>query len=465
MLITVNTPKPHSIEQQILMEFFLRSKHELLVMPCGTKFGKTLGASAGMVNAMSVKKNTRYRWVGPIYEQAKIGFDCIREILPPPPYTDINIATQKIAIPANKSEVKIWHGQKPTSLEGAACDGYILDEAAKMSKEVYDSAYTTTTRTAGKFALISTPLGKNYFYHMAMECKESMEWHLKRGKVPPKLFITAPTSANPYIPKERIEEARRFMTDRLFRQFYLAEFMDESTTFVNYRNCIFGQPLEFMSDREYWFDPDIAKKKVVIGADWGKKKDYTVFHAIDYTANPPRVVGFLRFNGMAYTSAVVELMRFAKMFKEVSVIYHDATGLGDVINDLMVDFPYPFEPIVFTNASKAHMVNLLALSFEQGKILIPNYRTLLSELEAYECKVNALGIMTFNAPSGFHDDTVCSLMLANAAAQEYVFDSLEVKGINDIKPEETEKHEINFGAWYDKLIEDDDDFGTEIKLL
>jgi len=251
----------------------------------------------------------------------------------------------------------------------------------------------------------------------------------------------------------------------LFRQFYLAEFMDESSTFINYRNCIFGEPLEFLSDREYWFAPGIDKLQVVIGADWGKKRDYTVFSAIDYTVAPPKVVGFLRFNGLAYTSAVAELMRFSQKFKEVSLIYHDATGLGEVINDLMVTSPFPFEPIVFTNASKAHMVNLLALTFEQRKILIPNYKTLISELEAYECQVTPIGVMTFNAPSGFHDDCVCSLMLANAAAQEYVFDKLEVVGINDIKPKETESHEINFGTWYDKLIEDDDDIESEIKLL
>jgi len=464
MTICLETIEPHSYQQRILMEFFLRSKSQELVMACATKFGKTFGAAHGLSLGAWVSPNRRFRWVGPIYEQALLGLEECKNVLPGKPYVDINMSGPKITL-KNNSNIQFWHGQKPTSLEGAGIHGYVLDECAKMKEDVYTSAITTTTRTEGKFVLISTPLGKNWFFRKAMEAKESMDWHLKRGKIPPKMFITAPTSANPYISAARIEQSRKNMSERLFRQFYLAQFIDDSSIFINFRSCIEGDHLEFDRDRQYWYDENISEKQVVVGCDWAKKKDYTVMVALDYTTNPPRMVGFLRFTGLAYTSAVAELIRFCRPFKEVSIIYHDATGIGEAINDLLMNCPYAFEPIVFTNNSKSHMVNLLGMTFEQRKLIIPHWDTLLSELDAYECQVSPIGTMSFNAPSGFHDDCVCALMLANAAAQEYVFDNIEVRDLSDKNTSSTEKREISFTRWYDKLIEDEDDISNGIQLL
>jgi len=464
--VTIEPPKPHSVEQNTLMEFFIKGESQELWMPCGTKFGKTLGASTALATAGLLRPGSKWRWVGPIYEQAKLGFTEMQSVLPKKPYVDVNLAGPRITT-AKGTVFEFWHGQKPTSLEGAAIDGYVLDEFAKMKGEVYESAFTTTTRTLGGFVVISTPLGKGFFYKKCMEAKEEMEWALKRGKVPKKLFITAPTSANPYISKERIKEAKERMPERLYRQFYLAEFLDDASVFVGVKNTVYGELLEFTGHREFWFDENPEEKAVVIGVDWAKKRDYTVFVAIDYTETPRKIVGFLRFHQQPYTTQVGELIRFCRKFKQVEVVYHDKTGVGEALDDMLAETYLSFEGITFTNATKAEMVNLLIMTYEQGNIRTPNWGTMLGELDAYEVKFSAIGNMSYGAPEGLHDDCVSSLMLANAAAEEYSSSSLSVKVIEE--KENTSKKEsdiVDFSSYFNKLIEDDDDdFDNEIKLF
>lgn len=471
MEVIVNVPAPHSFQQKILMEFFVRNYADELWMACGSKLGKTIGGSVGISQGALIHPNTFWRWVAPIYEQAKLGFNEIKQIMPPKPYTHVNLSGPRISIPAINTIIEFWHGQKPESLEGGKVKGYVLDECAKMKKEVFESAYTTTTRTLGKFVCLSTPLGKGWFYTKCMEAKDEMEWALNKGIRPKKLFLTAPTSANPFISKERIEEARRSMPDRLFRQYFLAEFLDDSSVFIGFKRCICGDKLELPSmSRQYWLDKP-KEHYVVIGADWAKKGDYTVFIAIDYTTNPKRIVGFMRFHGIAYTSAVAELVRFARQWKKCELIYHDKTGLGEVIDDLLVDTDLTFEGITFTNASKSHMINQLIVDIEQRNIMVPHWDTLISEMDAFEVKVSPIGTLSYSAPSGQHDDTVCSLMLANAASTEFKYSDLTVKTVDDYRPIPTEtetklkKEDELFVGWYDKIISDEDDLDSEIITL
>lgn len=66
----------------------------------------------------------------------------------------------------------------------------------------------------------------------------------------------------------------------------------------------------------------------------------------------------------------------------------------------------------FTNATKAHIIEGLALAFEQGALAILNDQVLVGELQAYELERLPSGLMRYNAPEGMHDDTVIALALA-----------------------------------------------------
>jgi hypothetical protein len=122
---------------------------------------------------------------------------------------------------------------------------------------------------------------------------------------------------------------------------------------------------------------------------------------------------------------------------------------------MVQSLPFPTTGITFTNKSKSDMVNRLISRFELRDLGIPNWPILLSELDSFEGTTNAIGTITYNGAPGKHDDTVCALMLANAALIRSE-GSLEVTLAGDApkkRPEDLGALE----AFYDDLADDDDD--------
>ena len=72
----------------------------------------------------------------------------------------------------------------------------------------------------------------------------------------------------------------------------------------------------------------------------------------------------------------------------------------------------PVRAFQTTNATKAQIIDALALAFERGEITILNDPTLVGELQAYEMQRLPSGMARYSAPEGMHDDTVMALALA-----------------------------------------------------
>jgi hypothetical protein len=449
--INIETIKPHSLDQEIIMRAFLQPGLREVFVACGTKYGKSLSASTALTNGVIKKRGGTFRWLAPIYRQTNIGMGYFKNIAPPPPHTEIIQSKMLMRFPELKSEIEFWHTQRPVDLEGAAVQGQVGDEAAKMPFDAYVAANTTTTFTKALSMWISTPYGKGWFYKKYMEAKDHMEWSLARGKTPIKIAIHAPTSANPLIDPAIIEQARQNLPDRMFRQYYLAEFLDDGAVFVNFRNCVQGRELYFEGDMMQWFHHEASTQEVVIGVDWAKHTDYSVFVAIAPNSNPRRVVGFMRFHGLSYTLAIKELYHFTKKFGSIGLIVHDKTGVGEAIDDMLAPIPLPFKGLTFTNPLKSNLVNTLGMAFEKQEIEIPNWPELLKELDTFEVVINKLGTTVYNASQGNHDDIIIALALANKAATEYA-------GEFDIKYlEELENIASPIDKYYSDMIDDDED--------
>lgn len=452
-VITISPPEPHSKKQKLIMSAFKIPGLREVWVAMGTKFGKSIGASSGLATAAIEEKNKVWRWVAPIYSQAEIGLDYFRRILPPEPHTEINKSNLVINLPFIESRIELWHAKHSQSLEGAGVSGYVFDEAAKIEYDVYASARTTTTRTLGPMMFISTPVGKNHFYSGCMDAKDHMTWALKNNKSPEKIFITAKTEDNPYIPRESIENAKAELPSRLFRQYYMAEFIDDGTVFGGFRQCIYGPELDLEGDSVRWFHEDISSMNVVIGVDWAKSNDRTVFIAINEKGY---LVAFERFYKTPYTEAIRKLCIFVKKFNEVHIVYHDKTGVGDAIDDQLAYTDLPVQGVVFTNKNKAEMVAKLITTFEQKLMFIPNWPTMISELDFYEVKTSSSGLMSYSAPDGKHDDIVSALMLAHAAWIKFGNCDIDVRYLEDLKDGTIKEDAIS--AFYKELAEDDEDF-------
>ena len=450
----VQLPKPHSHKQAIIMNALMTEGLLEIWIACGTKFGKSLGAGCAISSKFLSVPGTNYRWVAPIYSQAKIGFNYIKTLLHPS-MAERNLSALTLSNENLGNIIEFKSGKYPEDLEGEAISGgYVLDECAKMVEQVYDSAKTTLTVTRAPMINISTPRGKNWFYKKCMEARDQMEWDLKHDRSPTKIFITAPSSDNPMVTLEAIEDARRSLPERLFKQYYLAEFIDDGSVFTGVRDILFEFSEIIETHRAKWVDPNSSNLNVVVGVDWAKTVDYTVMFAFDIETG--KAAGFWRFQRQPYTEAIRRLMIFCKNFKEVSIIKHDKTGVGSAIDDQLAYTGLPYSGLTFTNAIKSEMVSKLMTSIETKAIMLPNWPEMLNEFDFYEVTTNALGNTTYGAVEGKHDDIVTAILLANVALLQYGNRQTEINFMEELPNKKETVSAVE--QFYLDALDDDDQF-------
>ncbi len=454
-----------------------------MVFPIATKAGKSVAGSCRIARfsfAMPREQDALFRIIAPTYQLSGITYRYLQRLLPPtlPVQGGLNQSQQAAAARIweqftplrseskktmqwrhNGARIACVHGQDPeVTIEGERVHGNVFDEASKMKQQVYSSAVSTTSQTGGWNVLFSTPRGKNYFYHLYMECIEHMRWAEKHDKPLEMFAATARTIDSPFVDKKVIEQAKRSLPDRIFRQLYLAEFLDDGSVFVGFRDCLYGAAIESNDGNSGWQHENASQMQVVIGADWAKRDDYTVFVAIECGSARPRIVGFRRFQGMQYMQSVKELARFCRQFDDVLLVRHDRTGVGDVIDEMLSHVEVPVDPVVFTNQSKAHMVDQFSVALSTQGIQLPNWADLLHELDVFDCKTNQLGKPVYGAISGQHDDIVTACYLAWSAYLETQGQDMTVTDTDELLDEGFKPGKDTIESWYASLIEDNEDF-------
>jgi len=451
----IQFPKPHSIKQALIMDFFeIEPECSDLVVSCGTKFGKTTGASTAICKPFVKTPRAMWRWLAPYFSQTKIGYDyCLKQL---PRVSDIkpNSSTMEIKCLSIDSKIQFYHAQNPRSLEGFATAGNVFDEASKIQKAAYESNETTRTRTRSKCIYVSTPEGKNHFYNRFMEAKEEMRLARRQMRTPRMVAIHARTEDNPWIPRQSIIDAKNRLPDRLFRQYYLAEFVDDAAVFGDYRSVLCGPRIDFDTDDQNWMHPDAKKMDVVIGADWAREVDFTVFAAFDVATK--KMVGFMRFHKRTYIEAIRALVMFSRNYNETLMIYHDKTGVGVAIDDQLAYTDLRYKGVTFTNAWKTTEISRLITSIEHKSIELLNWRVLDDELGAFEVKVNEIGNSSYSAPSGQHDDTVMALVLAHCALMQYSDLRNDILFLEDMVTDLRVTAPSSIEDYYQRLLMDED---------
>lgn len=446
MKVVTKVFSPHSpLQREVMMFLSGQGETHTMWVACGSKWGKTLAASGGIALACPKFPNTTWRWIAPIYRQSKIAWKYINQIWPGAPYVLQQKTDMTMTIPSKNLELQFWHGQSPEDLEGEGITGQVKDEVAKMKEQVHISGRTTMTMTGGRELNISTPRGRNFFHKGCMRALEEMERAKFENRVPKEIFYTAPTINNPYIQQSILDENKRILPTRLYDQYFNAIFIDDGLVFPvpAIDTEVWKEEFERDGSTEYWIHPNAKNITVVAGCDWAKKQDFTVLTVWDTEARPFRMVGFLRYQGKRYTEQVVDVARFLRRFKECEILYHDKTGVGEALDDLLDRVPgLIYKGIVFTNSSKSAMVNNMITAMEQKEILFPWWEKLKKEFEIFEVTTTEIGNMRYQASEGEnnHDDIVFSCCLGFSALREYSDRSFEVKFLEDL-PEELDETE------------------------
>lgn len=208
--IEITLPKPLPLQVEVL-----NNPARYKVVNCGRRWGKTrlavLSAFVEMLNGGSVI------WIAPSFPKTLIGWRLAEKIAEQIPFLNVN-RSERITCP-NGGWVSFVSADSRGGVRGEGLSLVIVDEAAhipKLEKIWNEEIRGALTDRRGGALFISTPKGYNFFYDLYRRSENDGKW----------ASFTYPTSSNPKINAEEIEQARRELPDLVFRQEYLAEFVN-----------------------------------------------------------------------------------------------------------------------------------------------------------------------------------------------------------------------------------------------
>ena len=378
--IKLKLPRPHKAQRQVLNE-----AKRFNVLACGRRWGKTtLGLDIIIRSALA---GHPVAWFAPHYKSL---LDVWRQatLTLGPLITKKNASERRIEL-INGGVIEFWSLEDVDVARGRKYKAVVIDEAAMIRhlKDAWTAAIRPTLADLeGRAWFLSTPKGRNFFWQLyRKEGAEWMRWQMS-------------TFSNPVISPDEIGAMKEDLPERIYLQEIEAQFVEDG-------GGVFRKVREAVREG---LGP-MPESHIVIGVDWGKLNDFTVFTVFD--AAQGAVLSIDRSNKVDYHVQVQRLKALCDKWKP-RVIVAESNSMGEPIIEQLRRDGLPVRPFLTTASSKADAIESLSLAFEQGSIHIPNDYTLIQELEAYEMERLPSGNIRYNAPAGLHDDMVMSLALA-----------------------------------------------------
>jgi len=355
------------------------------VVEASTKSGKTAGCMVWLAEQAAIHGglNMNYWWVAPIYGQAEIAYRRLKAGLGEGNYI-ANGSNLTVTL-ANGSVIWFKGGDKPDSLYGEDVHAVVIDEATRCKEEVWHAVRSTVTATRAPVRIIGNVKGrKNWAYQLARKAESGVVgWRYSK-------ITAADAVAANVLQAEEVAEAQRDLPEQVFKELYLAEPSDDQ-----------GNP--FGIDAIYKCAAPMSNKEPVCwGWDLAKSVDWTWGIALDENGAVCR--------SERWQSPWEEtLKRIVNITGDVPALV-DSTGVGDAILEFLAKAGSNFEGFKFTSTSKQQLMERLAVAIQQQQITFPEGQ-LFNELLSFEYVYTRTGAQ-YSAPSGLHDDGVCSLALA-----------------------------------------------------
>lgn len=376
----------------------LDSEARFRVVACGRRYGKTVTCAKETRDDLLANDGAWLTWwVAPTYQQAEIGLRTLLDELDEQYVTDVNRSKLRVeAVTGAICEFK--SADQPDNLRGEGVDKLVVDEAPEVQEYAYQNALrpTLTDSEHSRMIAIGTPKGRGWFFRL-WERGNAEDW-------PEYESFRAPTSDNPFINTADVQEARRTLPDRVFRQEYLAEFVDES-----------GGVFTSLDERLFTGDYDLThydgESPYAHGWDFARHQDWTVGIVLDTHGH---IVHYDRVQGVSWPQIQRRIEQAHADYEGVVAV--DATRDNKLVSDL-ADAGLNVEPVSFSPKRKRELIENLAAAIENGELTAPDVPQLRHELEVFEYEVTPAGNVRYQAPEGFHDDTVDALALARGAPE------------------------------------------------
>jgi len=385
---------PHERQKEILA-----CKNNEIVVVAGRGFGKSMISAYVIVDyflqaLLDIKKGKRQGckiWiVAGTYELSRKVFEYVVRFLLAYDKKSFGHCISERPQPNIKFSNDVWIQCKSTTepfgLLGERVDLEVVDEAPLVPDKIYHQYITPSVSSqGGKIIYIGTPRGKNWFKDKYYYLKEKgAAFHYQ-------------SSDGVHYTEEMLNELEKTVPKLLFRQEYLAEFVDEA-------GVVFRRLEDIIANTE---EDAIQGHFYTMGLDIAESDDYTVMTIIDNLDK--KVVHIDRFKGRDYLLQKQQIKAKTQRYNNARVVM-DTTGVGrPVYEDLRQDGVF-VEDFTFSGKSKEELIGKLIVYIEEKYIRIPNNPVLLDELRAFEYQYRnpktglPLKNIKYGAPQGYHDD-------------------------------------------------------------
>jgi phage terminase large subunit-like protein len=383
-------PRRHAAQQRVV-----REAARFNVLACGRRWGKTtLGVDLLVPPAL---EGYPVAWFAPTYKMLTEVWREVRRVF--------LSATERVNAQEHRLElvtggvVDMWSLDTPNTARGRRYRRIVADEAAMVAD--LEDAWNAVLRPTlvdfkGDAWFLSTPKGYGFF--------RSLYDAGQNGDRPDWASWQMPTTSNPHIDPQEVEAARLMLPERTFAQEFLAQFLEDGGgVFRRVRDAATATA----QDRK------VEGHRYVVGVDWGKLQDFNVSAVVDATTR--ELVALDRSNKVDYAVQLGRLTALCERFKPDRLIA-EQNSMGEPLIEQLQRSGLPVWPFQTTNASKASVIDALALAFERGDLRILDDQILLGELLAYQAERLPSGLLRYGAPAGMHDDCVIALALAWSGA-------------------------------------------------
>lgn len=379
--------QPHQKQAQI-HEAINTLPCKYYTIPIGRQFGKTLlGINQNLYWAIN-NNYVQLGWISPVYPQAKKVFREMEAAITGTPFLKNSNKSDLIITFPNNSTIQFFSAEAYDSIRGNTFHYLTCDEFDYFKSEAWEEVLRATVIVKGRKVLfISTPKGKHLMYKMSLMPSVSEAYCTIRGT----------SYDNPLIPVSELEDAKRNLPDHIFRQEYLAEFLEDTTSvFRNITECV-GMAEE---TNDYY-----------AGVDLGRADDYTVITVLN---SKGKMVYIERWRHLEWSQIIANVCTVLNKYKPRTFV--EANNAQDAIYEQIrngITFNKNLLQPFVTGKNKQSIIEDLMVGFEQKEIGIMNIDYLIEELKIFTYDYNLrTRSIKYSAPAGLHDDTVMSLAFA-----------------------------------------------------
>ncbi len=429
---------PHAAQRK-----FFCSGASVRVAACGRRWGKTESLSIDAATLALAMRGSRQLIIAPTEFQARLLGEAVQDRLAQAfrhgdpdglgrnftfrarPHLILTITEPETG--AAESQILCrTAGRDGRNLRGMWAHRIIVDEAAYVPDRVLKEVLPPMLADkGGEFLLASSPNGRRAAFYTLYARGQSAQ---RTGGVSHASFQCA-TKDNPHLDKSWLRSQREEMGELLYGQEFEAKFIDDyGMVFREEDIDAAAGDLPGVEIENNKVDSDPKPDRVyIMGADWGRKYDYTVIVVLDATEYPFRLVHLSRWRGTSWNQQAADTAKIVAQFQPQRILV-DGNSMGDPIANMLdkaiqdqmkgASHRPTVEQFTFGSESKQALIDRLNVGLDARLLRFPRHPALINELKNFEYAPGGPGRLKMAARGTGHDDCVIALALAFYAAPD-----------------------------------------------